>query len=199
MSELSRMANMPVEVKVEGKTYQISELTLEDWAELDAWAEQQWKNDMLSRANLVKELDATVHRAILTRVATITRDELVREASPYMDSAEGSAYRLWLELKHKQPKITQKEAKRLLTFQQFNSVQRELLGIPSPQQAKDVKELLEQAAEALTWCSAAEDFQEGGKAHDGWVSIGRKCLEEINEFLEPAKEEEEKKERPIVS
>lgn len=33
--------------------------------------------------------------------------------------------------------------------------------------------------EALIWCSASEDFQEGGKARTGWVKLGAPLLKEI--------------------
>lgn len=33
--------------------------------------------------------------------------------------------------------------------------------------------------EALIWCSASEDFQEGGKARVGWLKLGAPLLKEI--------------------
>lgn len=33
--------------------------------------------------------------------------------------------------------------------------------------------------DALIWCSASEDFQEGGKAREGWLKLGAPLMKEI--------------------
>ena len=39
------------------------------------------------------------------------------------------------------------------------------------------KELIKELQDALVWCSGAEDFQEGGRARLGWLTV-RKLINE---------------------
>ena len=54
--------------------------------------------------------------------------------------------------------FTQKKSKELISYLK--------------EKDKDVRQL----EEALVWCSGSEDFQEGGKAREGWLKV-RKLLE----------------------
>jgi len=54
-------------------------------------------------------------------------------------------------------------------------------GYRGSERSHDQKQLLIQAAQALFWCSGAQDFQEGGVAREGW-----KKLEPLMEQLRQA-------------
>ena len=45
---------------------------------------------------------------------------------------------------------------------------------------KAIQEETAKLREALIWCSEAEDFQEGGKARDGWLKICKPLLDKTN-------------------
>lgn len=143
MNDLSIVVGQPVPVKTGDKKYMVSPMTLSDWAAADVWAEERWIADMRKRAENAG--DERVAQAIRTRMATITKRELIEECSAYLDTGEGAAYRLWLQLKHQHEKITLEDAGQLVSFPQFNEVQRILLGLPRNE--KEAKELLEKEEE----------------------------------------------------
>jgi hypothetical protein len=41
----------------------------------------------------------------------------------------------------------------------------------------EMQRLLNDYKEALIWCSGSEDFQEGGKAREGWLKICKSLLD----------------------
>jgi len=36
---------------------------------------------------------------------------------------------------------------------------------------KQLEQRIKELEEALIWCSGSEDFQEGGKAREGWLKV----------------------------
>lgn len=43
------------------------------------------------------------------------------------------------------------------------------------------------AVEALIWCSGSEDFNEGGKAREGWVNVAQPALASCSRFIKGGK------------
>jgi len=55
----------------------------------------------------------------------------------------------------------------------------------SPVYAKKAHFLLRRAYDALAWCSGADDFQKGRKAHKGWQKDIAPLLEELRKVFNP--------------
>lgn len=129
MTDLAITAGVPVPVQVNGKTYEVSPLTLEDWAIIEAHAEERLFAEMRKRLDANKD-DAEMAKALRMRMATIGKAEVMRDSAPYMDDAVGTRKRFWLMLRHRHPNVTEEQAGHLIGFAEFNAVTRRLLGIP---------------------------------------------------------------------
>ncbi len=127
MSELSVIAGLPVKVMVGDVTYYVSPMTLEDWAVVEAWAEEEFYNDMKKRIELVNDPEVT--KLIKHRLATITKKELHLSSGQYLDYAEGTARRLHRMLLHKQPNSKLEDAKKLLGYKEMVRISLIMAGI----------------------------------------------------------------------
>jgi len=132
------VAAKPVKVMVGDKEYLVSPMTLGDWAEVEAWAQEQFYSNMKKRMELVG--DGEVGKAIRARLATMTYAEVMRESSPYMDDGEGTAHRLHTMLRHNHPDIKLEEVKELMGFKEFNGAQLQLLGLTEEDEKKKKEE-----------------------------------------------------------
>jgi hypothetical protein len=60
---------------------------------------------------------------------------------------------------------------------------------PTRANSREAADEIERLVEALIWCSASEDFQEGGQAREGWLKL---CKPLIDAHVALAAEDEPK-------
>lgn len=122
MSDLFRMMGAPVDVEVNGKTWQFSPLTMGDLGKLDEWAEQQIFADLKKRIALLPPEAKEAKQKLFDRIALITERELSEEAQAVLISPRAAVQRALLMLKRKHPEITEKETEDLLGVVDFKEI-----------------------------------------------------------------------------
>lgn len=48
---------------------------------------------------------------------------------------------------------------------------------------KDLRDALSSVRYALVWAGGSYDFQEGGKAREGWIRVAQPALDQANDIL----------------
>lgn len=129
MGDLADAAGEPVTIEVDGKVFEISPMTVGDWAEFERFAENRALEDMRRRLDFLPIEDQEARQDTLRKLTTISKKELATLASAYMDDGEASCFRMWLMLRHKQPDITREEARHLLTFKNLGTIMERLYGV----------------------------------------------------------------------
>lgn len=125
MSTLTRMAAVFKELQIGGKSYKFSPLSLGDWAQIYAQAQELFFEDMRRRLRALPQ-DSSQFKELADKLAKLDRGQLAELAMPYTTGSEASALQVWLMLKHNHPDITKEEAGNLLTFAEFLKVSEEL-------------------------------------------------------------------------
>ena len=118
MSELSDMAGASRPVVLGGKEYYLSPLSLGDFAEFDAWAEEQfWRKTEQRVARMPEGLRAT----LLERAYSEIDEGAI--AVNAMITIAGTARLVWLSLRKRHPELTPAQAADLVTLDTRQRVQ----------------------------------------------------------------------------
>ncbi len=111
MSDLSKMAGKPVVLSIGGEDYAFSPLTLDDYAELEAWL----ASDKMDRA--LKALGPNITSEERVEIVVRLSDEVsAREVSKVAQSMRGNRQLLWYSLRKRRPEITREEAAALVNL-----------------------------------------------------------------------------------
>ena len=111
MSDLTRMAAKAVTMTVGGEEYSFSPLTLDDFAEFEAWL----KGDKLKCALNALGDSATSDERV--QVVTTMTDEVSQlEVGKASSSMRGVRQMLWYSLRKKHPDMTREEASALVNL-----------------------------------------------------------------------------------
>lgn len=107
------------------KKYLLSEMTLDDWAELESWAEKRLFADIQYRLKALPPEEKDL-RAKLLVVYAESKREIEFESSRYMSDAAAEKHRCWLMLRHNHSGIDEDTAGKLLPQRIFAQVYRKL-------------------------------------------------------------------------
>lgn len=111
MSDLTRIAGKPVTLTVGGQDYEFSPLTLDDFAEFEAWL----LSEKLNRA--LTALGEQVTSEERVQVVTTMTDEISQmEVAKASQSMRGLRQMLWYSLRRTQPSLTRTEAAAVVNF-----------------------------------------------------------------------------------
>lgn len=111
MSDLTRMGAKPVTLTVGGEKYSFSPLTLDDFAEFEAWL----KSEKLDRA--LKALGDKATSDERVQVVTMMTDEVSQlEVAKASGSMRGTRQMLWYSLRKSHPDMTREEAAALVNL-----------------------------------------------------------------------------------
>lgn len=125
MSTLTRMAAVFKELQIGETKYKFSPLSLGDWAEIYAHAQDLFFEDMSRRLKALPQ-DSEQFKELADKLAKMNRAELAELAMPYTTGSEAASLQIWLMLRHNHPEITKQEAANLLTFDEFLTISEEL-------------------------------------------------------------------------
>lgn len=116
MNDIGTLTGQPQPITVDGETYMVHPLTVDDWGALQAWVDRQFPNpldavrDALAKGGfkpaqeqfMIKEALALASKP-KAKLGSIEADEL-------LVSAEGSAQVLYLTIRKGRPDFTEKDA-----------------------------------------------------------------------------------------
>ena len=129
MTKLSDAAKAPLSITHEGREYTLSPLELGDFAELERWL-QVLPYDLAARklTALGKQATPEVRKDILADAKAESSDSAVWSPGfgRKLASLEGTAYLLYLSLRHAHPDITRENAGRLILMGDIEEWQRRL-------------------------------------------------------------------------
>jgi len=125
MSTLTKMAAVFKELQIGETKYKFSPLSLGDWAEIYAHAQDLFFDDMSRRLRALPQ-DSQQFKELADKLANMDRGKLAELAMPYTTGSEAASLQIWLMLRHNHPDISKQEAANLLTFDEFLEVSEEL-------------------------------------------------------------------------
>jgi hypothetical protein len=114
------MAGAPVTIEVDGETWEMGSMVLEDFGEVENELLAMRKSPLEAVREEIEKLKNPEHQEMLLKIAYADMKKgykgvSPREISDYIDTPAGAAFTLWLCLKKKRPDVTREKAQEIFT------------------------------------------------------------------------------------
>ena len=111
-TNLAKMAGVPVGLKLDGKDYKFSELSVTDVGKLQQWAIDRHLNRLFRAIEVLSPKAQKL--AFEAAVKPLTSEETEMVITTENETVEGVEHSVWLMLRHESPKLTLVEVETLM-------------------------------------------------------------------------------------
>ena len=123
MTNLPDMAGAAAEIQLNGSTYRMRPLTIDDFAEFERYAgDEPIRRALRNIKGLSLELQATMLQNAQKEAAVAKK----RDFGDYMSSMDGMCFMVWLSLRREQPELSQASIAQMIVLDKLPYIQQRL-------------------------------------------------------------------------